>query len=106
MTKEQVMSVCNTYLRFITKAHPGHNWRPRVCTDDMMGLILNPDLKHNGNNLTNELMEHLLYMCEQTIRFCETDELEKAFRWLGFIQGAFWILGIFSINDMRDQNTR
>lgn len=29
---------------------------------------------------------------------------EKLMRWLGFVQGAFWVCGVYSINQMRDHN--
>jgi len=28
----------------------------------------------------------------------------KAFRWLGFMQGAFWVLGYYTIDEMRGHN--
>jgi len=32
------------------------------------------------------------------------EKLEKAFRWLGFIQGCLWSAGVYTINDLREHN--
>src|SRR5262245_26720005 len=29
---------------------------------------------------------------------------EKVMRWLGFLQGAFWVLGLYTIDEMRAHN--
>jgi hypothetical protein len=31
-------------------------------------------------------------------------EIEKCFRWLGFVQGVFCVQGVFTTNDMRSHN--
>lgn len=46
---------------------------------------------------------HALWMCEQTKIFAATD-MEKACRWLGFIQGVLWMGGLRTIDEMRDDN--
>lgn len=48
--------------------------------------------------------KHLSWMTGETIRFTEELEIEKAMRWLGFIQGAFWVLGYRTIAEMREDN--
>lgn len=47
---------------------------------------------------------HLLWMCREAAGFVSEDRIEKAMRWLGFIQGAFWILGLRSIEQMKLDN--
>jgi len=55
---------------------------------------------------------HVLWMCHEIQDFCdealEADaqsfELEKAHRWLGFVQGVLWLLGDKTIDQMRDDN--
>lgn len=44
---------------------------------------------------------HLLFMCEEIVKF---DDTEKTMRWLGFIQGVMWAEGLASINEMRNWN--
>jgi len=49
-------------------------------------------------------LQHLRMMIPQIRKFLENRRMEKSCRWLGFMQGAFWILGIYSIHEMRDHN--
>lgn len=44
------------------------------------------------------------WMCQKIIMLVNNDEIEKANRWLGFVQGVFWSANIYTINEMRDQN--
>jgi hypothetical protein len=50
-----------------------------------------------------EALFHALWMCEQTKTFAHTNP-DKANRWLGFIQGVLWAEGIYSIDEMREDN--
>jgi hypothetical protein len=50
-----------------------------------------------------EALGHVLWMCEQTKIFAATD-MEKACRWLGFIQGTLWMTGLRTIDEMREEN--
>jgi hypothetical protein len=49
-------------------------------------------------------LRHLLWMCSQVKIFVGTRETEKAMRWIGFMQGVFWMAGVKSIDNMRDDN--
>jgi hypothetical protein len=46
--------------------------------------------------------DHALWMCREATTFVVEGRLDKAERWLGFVQGALWILGVFSIDEMRE----
>lgn len=35
---------------------------------------------------------HLAWMCHETCALVDSAQLEKALRWLGFIQGTLWAL--------------
>lgn len=48
--------------------------------------------------------DHILWMCEESLRLIETHSMEKACRWLGFIQGVLWSLGIRQIDELRRDN--
>ena len=59
-------------------------------------LITEPD---------DDLVNHLCWMAEKAQEFLDKPEdVDKAHRWLGFIQGAFWLLGDFTIDEMREHN--
>lgn len=47
--------------------------------------------------------EHIRWMLSKT-KIHATENIEKAFRWLGFIQGFFWTTGDYSIGEMRSHN--
>lgn len=47
---------------------------------------------------------HMLWMCEQIPAFVVGGRIEKAMRWLGFLQGAFWALGHFSVDELKADN--
>lgn len=49
-------------------------------------------------------IRHLKWMCVAGNAFAANGRLEKAGRWLGFIQGALWMAGFVSIDQMRDWN--
>lgn len=49
-------------------------------------------------------LQHIRWMCERTKEFIKQDKLDKANRWLGFIQGVLWTRGIFSIDEIQGHN--
>jgi hypothetical protein len=51
-----------------------------------------------------DIMAHVAWMCNQIPGFLAEGKGEKVNRWLGFIQGALWSLGIRTIDQMRDDN--
>ncbi len=48
--------------------------------------------------------DHLLYMCERAEELAKEGRTNKAHRWLGFVQGALWVLGLLSIDESRKLN--
>jgi hypothetical protein len=47
---------------------------------------------------------HLHWMCQEAQAFPEKNKVEKAMRWLGFVQGVLWCLGDKSLDDLRDDS--
>ncbi|MDO8507756.1 MAG: hypothetical protein Q7S53_04300 [bacterium] len=52
----------------------------------------------------SERLQYLYAMCKKTKKLVEDGDVEKANRWLGFIQGSLWVDKVFTIDDMRDHN--
>lgn len=50
------------------------------------------------------MIQHCLWMCDEAQRYLDNGKWAKGMRWLCFVQGVCWTQGIFSINDLRDQN--
>ncbi len=49
-------------------------------------------------------IKHMQTMVPKATAFFEGGRREKGFRWLGFIQGALWAEGIYSIEDLKEHN--
>ena len=49
-------------------------------------------------------IQHLLWCCDEGIKFAQGGRLEKAFRWLGFVQGVLVAWGDFSIEECGQHN--
>lgn len=47
---------------------------------------------------------HILYMISRIEEFLNENRLDKANRWLGFIQGCLWSFGDFVLKDLKDHN--
>jgi hypothetical protein len=51
-----------------------------------------------------KVLSHAMWMCEQGIEFANKDtqkDIEKAMRWLGFVQAVFFYTGHYTIDEMR-----
>lgn len=49
-------------------------------------------------------LAHLHQMLDTMVEFLKHDKLGKAFRWLGFIQGALWVLQIHTLDELKDHS--
>ena len=87
MTPEQVVAACEKYREAIQSR--GYT-AERAATD-------------KKGPPRSAVYPHLVWMCEQT-KVAASENMEKACRWLGFIQGVLWSQGIYSIDEMRDDN--
>lgn len=58
---------------------------------------------------SQDCVKHIMWMCDKAWDILhegkdDPSEMEKAMRWLGFIQGWLWCENIRTINQMRDDN--
>jgi hypothetical protein len=86
MTADQVLAVVSKYEKLF---------------GDLPGVRFPADKK--GPDYL-EAQKHLVWMFAQTKAYATTD-VEKAMRWLGFIQGVLWSKLGFSIDQMREENS-
>lgn len=89
MTGEQVKKVAAAYSQELSNLGFDPGWHRE-------------DLNYETPPLSGHCYGHLLWMCSQIESGHVTGE--KAHRWLGFIQGAFWAKGRKTINEMRNEN--
>ncbi len=52
----------------------------------------------------NELLEHCHAMLDEMEDFVVKGNLEKASRWLGFIQGVLCSLGVYTLDELKNHN--
>lgn len=88
MNKEQVVEVVQEYQKNLIEVGA----KPLRFTEDASAPA------------SYQAMNHILWMCAEVQRFAQEDKLEKAMRWLGFIQGVLWTLGEESIEKLKKDN--
>lgn len=49
-------------------------------------------------------LDHLRHVCEQIPVFIREGRREKAMRWLGFLQGAVWAFGWYTVEQLGEMN--
>lgn len=61
---------------------------------------------HRSGRVSGRLAEftHLHDMIPKMRAFLAEGRREKVFRWLGFMQGALWVLDVYTIEEMADHN--
>lgn len=89
MTNEKILSVLKKYEDFFNQFR-------------MTGLLPLHDEHMDGD--LGPVYQHLLTMIPQMRKFIEEGRRDKVFRWLGFMQGAMWALGSFTLDELKDDN--
>jgi hypothetical protein len=69
-----------------------------VCRCDLT-TIFGP-----GRRVTTHQLNHLLFMVIEAQKLVDENRTAKSMRWLGFVQGALWGLGLVSIDNMKELN--
>ena len=95
MTKEKLKSVFQHYRDHLEQAYP--DLPTRQMTGDQTQL-------YEADLSTTVVVSHLKFMCEEAQRFVDQDRVEKAMRWLGFLQGVLWKEEVFTLDDLKKQS--
>jgi len=106
MTKEKLASVLQFYLKVLTDQsemravllgalHRPHGEPKQFTEAEASSHFICPSL--------NELA-HLRFMCIEAQKFIDEGRIEKAMRWLGFLQGVLWARGFYSLNDLKNHS--
>lgn len=61
------------------------------------------DLRKNDND-SMAAWRHLAWACGYINELVEAEEYSRAQQWVGFVQGALWCLGAYSIEELREQS--
>lgn len=51
-----------------------------------------------------DAVAHATWMISQTLQFLDEGKIDKAMRWLGFIQGVLWTTGRCTIEELKEMN--
>lgn len=49
-------------------------------------------------------LRHLLFMLDEIDDFVTAERMDKANRWLGFVQGVLWRNGLYTLEDLKSHN--
>jgi hypothetical protein len=81
--------------------------------DTLVGHALDPDNAERWGDGANAVpsaltrvhrqAEHVMWMCQEAMSW-PAERLEKKFRWLGFVQGVLWSLGLQTIEESKKSN--
>ena len=52
----------------------------------------------------SEYLAHCHAMLDEMDTFVEEEDMDKLFRWLGFVQGCLWSAEIFTIEELKEHN--
>jgi len=55
-------------------------------------------------NENTESLSHIRWMLNEIPNQLKENKIEKANRWLGFIQGVLWVRKISTIHELKDDN--
>lgn len=88
MTKEKLAEVLALYRKYLE----GYRVAKRKV----------PSNEHPESN--TEVFEHMHAMIDEMEGFLKEGRIEKFHRWLGFLQGNFWRMGIFTLEELKNQN--
>lgn len=112
MTPQKVLEVLKQYEEHL-KPTPAVRIDARVAHPIFSGYG-SGNTKEQAVFKRAEVKEHLHWMCIEAQRALQenldnfpeatSSAIDKAMRWLGFIQGCFFCLGTFSLEDMKRDN--
>lgn len=56
------------------------------------------------DGIQSNVLDHVYDMIPKIQGFIEEGRIEKAYRWLGFMQGVMWTEGLFTIEELKKHN--
>ncbi len=95
MTPEKLKSVFVEYRKVLDRDYPGI---------EAVQLSGGYTTARSGGLRYMIVAAHYKFMCDEAQRFVDAGRIEKAMRWLGFLQGAFWRSGRFTLDDLKNHS--
>lgn len=95
MTSEQLNQLLDVYSAELQRRGIKPERQDPTRTPDVLWAAHDTDV--------NLGLYHALWMVEEMKTFT-LEQWEKSMRWLGFVQGCLWVLGVYTIEEMKDHN--
>ena len=73
----------------------------KVILNEEARRIPDADYKFASKVWTKDARGHAAWMCDEAAKFVDEGRMEKAMRWLGFINAVLWITGLRSLDDIK-----
>lgn len=89
MDGEKILEVISIYRAYLTK-----DFGPYKIDYPHDRHVLHP----------NQVLGHCYGMLDQMEEFVEQGRMDKAFRWLGFIQGCLWSQTCYTLEELKEHN--
>lgn len=80
---DKILVSCDKYVKFLTE----------MGIEESIRESDNPDS-----------LKHIRWMCEEIPNLISVGKIQKANRWLGFVQGVFWTKKLMNIEDLKNDN--
>ena len=88
MTKDKLKETLGVYRNYFEEQQTG---KKKIPAD-----------KNPQSNI--EALEYMHAMLDEMEEFLKEGRIEKFHRWLGFLQGNLWRMGIFTLEELKNHN--
>lgn len=75
----------------------------KATENDLSAKRCDPTKKYGHSDYAHRI-RHVRWCADQCRAMASDGRMEKAFRWLGFMQGALWDMGLYSIEELANHN--
>ena len=104
MSPEKLQKVLETYCERLNEYPPVNREDIRLEQSNHFGNCEILCYIHWMCDACRKILDNALIPDGHSAPIIDLTEIEKAMRWLGFIQGVLWICGIYTIDEMREHN--
>lgn len=89
MDVQKVLEVIDIYRKHLTEGH----------------TVASIDYPHDKQVIIkDDVLGHCLGMLDKMEEFVREGRMEKAFRWLGFVQGCLWSSSCYVLEELKNHN--
>lgn len=96
MTPEKIKKIIQNYRETINSIAPVFSSTPYSVDKYVENIYV--------DSVAQDVINQVLWMCDQIDDMLIHNNVDKSMRWLGFIQGILWITGVKTIDEMREDN--